>query len=173
MVAARPAIRWSGGVWRMHKRKYPATDPGGSLKVSGRYNRGLDRFPEAESFAALYLATRPETSLGEISRHLTPRLLSSLNDFRLSELSVAAEGILDCRDPTSVGLRPEHFAYDTDYEASQAIGAAAFASGFEGLLVASATRLGDALILFPENMREESRIEAVSSRDPKLYVERS
>lgn len=85
------------------------------------------------SFAALYLATSPEVSLGEISRHLTPRLLSSLNDFRLSELSVSAEKILDCRDPASVGLSSEHLAHDTDYEASQALGAAAFAEGFEGL----------------------------------------
>ena len=37
--------------------------------------------------AATYLATAPEICLGEIYRHLTPELLPSLNDFRLSELS--------------------------------------------------------------------------------------
>jgi hypothetical protein len=63
--------------------------------------------------------------------------------------------------------------HDTDYEATQAIGAAAFADGLEGLLVPSATRLGDNLILFPDNLRAGSRIEVVSSRDPRLYVQRS
>ncbi len=49
-IEACPVVAWEGRVWRMHKRRYAATDPGGARKVSGRYNRGLDRFPEAESF---------------------------------------------------------------------------------------------------------------------------
>jgi hypothetical protein len=43
----------------------------------------------------------------------------------------------------------------------------------EGLLVRSATRLGDNLILFPDNLRAGSRIEVVPSRDPRLFVQRS
>ena len=50
--------------------------------------------------------------------------------------------------------------------------AAALKGSLEGLIVPSATRLGDNLILFPENLRASSRIEIVSSRDPRLYVER-
>jgi len=63
--------------------------------------------------------------------------------------------------------------HDTYYEATQAIGAAAIAYWLEGLLVPSATRLGENLILFPDNFRAGSRIEVVSSRDPRLYVRRS
>lgn len=65
-VAACPVGGWEGRVWRMHHRKYPAADPGGARKVSGRYNRGLDLFPEERSFAALYLATGPDICLGEV-----------------------------------------------------------------------------------------------------------
>ena len=65
-------------------------------KVSGRYNRGLDLFPEELSFAALYFATEPEICLGEVCRHVTPELLPLLNDYRISELSVQLEAILRC-----------------------------------------------------------------------------
>lgn len=77
----------------MHKRRYGAGDPGGARLVSGRYNRGLDRFPEGETFPALYLATAPE-------------LLLALIDFRLSELSASLHRVADCRDPSALGLGP-------------------------------------------------------------------
>ena len=79
--------------------------------------------------------------------------MPSLNDYRLSELSVRVRAVLDCRDPVPLGLRFDDLVHDTDYEATQAFGAAAFADGLEGLLVHSATRLGDNLILFPDNLR--------------------
>jgi len=157
----------------MHKRRYGAADPGGARKVSGRYNRGLDLFPEAESFGALYLATAAEICLGEIYRHVTPELMPFLNDYRLSELSVYLSKVLDCRDPETMGLTMDDLVHDTDYGATQSIGAAAFEGGYEGLLTRSATRLGDNLILFPANLQSRSHIEVVSSRDPRLYVQRS
>jgi RES domain-containing protein len=171
-VAGSPVVPWQGRAWRMHKRRYRADDPGGARKVSGRYNRGLDRFSEEESFPALYLATGPEICLGEVYKHVTPELLPALNDFRLSELSVEVGEVLDCRIPKALGLSIEHLVHDTDYEATQAVGAAALERGLEGLIVPSATRLGDNLILFPTNLRADSRIENISSRDPRLYVER-
>jgi RES domain-containing protein len=156
----------------MRKRRYRADDPGGARRVSGRYNRGLDRFSEGESFPALYLATAPEMCLGEVYRHVTPELLPALNDFRLSELSVGVGEVLDCRYPEALGLELEHLVHDTDYEATQVIGAATRERGLEGMIVPSATRLGDNLILFPENLRAGFRVEIVPSRDPRLYVER-
>jgi RES domain-containing protein len=170
VLAVRPVVSWKGRLWRMHKRRYRAADPGGARRVSGRYNRGLDRFPEAETFSALYLATAPEICLGEVYRHITPELLSSLNDFRLSELSVSLQELVDCRDQEPLGLNTGDLVHDTDYEATQALGAAANSSGLEGLLVPSATRLGDNLIIFPQNLLADSRISVVSSRDPRLYV---
>ena len=171
-LEAAPIVVWEGHLWRMHKRRYQATDPGGARLVSGRYNRGLDRFPEGEIFPALYLATAPEICLGEVHRHITPELLESLNDFRLSELSVSLQEIADCRDPSVLGLTPEDLSHDTDYRATQSLGAAANSLGLEGLLVPSATRLGDNLILFPQNLSAGSCVRVVSSRDPRLYVRR-
>jgi RES domain-containing protein len=171
-LAGRPVIDWEGRLWRMHKRRYPAEDPGGAHLVSGRYNRGLDRFPEEETFPALYLATGPEICLGEFYWHITPELLPSLNDFRLSELSASLQRVAECRDPETLGLRKGNLVHDTDYEATQALGAAADSHGLEGLLVPSATGLGANLILFPQNLLADSHVEVVSSRDPRLYVRR-
>lgn len=171
-LAARPNMGWEGHLWRMHKRRYRADDPGGARLVSGRYNRGLDRFSKEETFPALYLATAPEICLGELYRHVTPELLPSLNGFRLSELSVDLRKISDCRDAEPLGLLAAHLVHDTDYEATQALGAAANSLGLEGILVPSATGLGDNLILFPQNLLAGSRIEVISGRDPRLYVAR-
>lgn len=171
-VAACPVLGWEGRLWRAHARRYPATDPGGSLGTSGRYHRGRDQFPEDRAFSALYLSTGPEICLGEVYRHVTPELLPSLNNLRVSELSARLTAILDCRDPEFLGLRPEDLLHDNDVEVTRSIGTAAFAGGAEGILALSATRLGDNLILFPFHLRADSRITAVSSRDPRLYVER-
>ncbi len=156
----------------MHKRRYPTAEVGGAIKVSGRYSRGFDQFSEDESFGALYLATGPEICLGEVYRHITSELLLALNDFRVSELSVEVGEALDCCSPKALGLSLEHLVHDAHYEAAQAIGAAALERGLEGLIVPSATCLVDNLILFSENLRPSSRLEIVSSRDPRLYVER-
>ena len=171
-LEAAPVVVWEGHLWRMHKRRYRAADPGGARLVSGRYNRGLDRFPKEETFPALYLATGPEICLGEVYRHLTPELLPSLNDFRLSEISASLQEIADCRDPSALGLISGDLSHDTDYRATQALGAAANSLGLEGLLVPSATGLGDNLVIFPQNLRAGSRLTVVSGRDPRLYVRR-
>lgn len=171
-LAALPVVPWRGHLWRMHKRRYAAENPGGARLVSGRYNRGLDRFAEGETFPALYLATAPEICLGEIYRHITPELLPSLNDFRLSELLASVRAVVDCRDPSALGLIPDDLSHDTDYRTTQSLGAAADSRGLEGLLVPSATSLGDNLILFPQNLLVSSRVVVVSSRDPRLYVRR-
>src|SRR5215216_2413993 len=113
-AAARrcPVGPWSGTVWRAHRRRYAATDPGGSLRLSGRYNRGLDLFPPEEAWPALYLALSRDICLAEIVRHLTPVSLPALNDYRLSELQVTLRAVLDARragarDPTRSAL-PRH-----------------------------------------------------------------
>jgi hypothetical protein len=157
----------------MHNQKYPATDPGGSLTTSGRYHRGLDQFPEEQVFSALYLATSPEISMGEILRHVTPEVLPTLNNRRLSKLFARLEMVLDCRDPAPLDLDVTDLLHDTDLDITRSIGAAAFAMGVEGILAISATCLGDNLILFPANLGVDSEITVVSSQDPRLYVERS
>lgn len=156
----------------MHKRRYAAGDPGGARRVSGRYSRGLDLFPEEEAFGALYLALSAETCIGEVLRHVTPEMLPLLNDYRLTELSISLEKVVDCRDPRCLDLSDEDLLQELDYSLTHEISAAAYDKGFEGMLVPSATRLGDNLVLFTDNLGDGSKVEALSSRDPLLYVNR-
>jgi RES domain-containing protein len=163
---------WRGRAWRAHWRVYSATDHGGSLHFSGRYNRGLDRFPAGNTWPALYLALSAEIALGEIFRHVTPEMFRRLNDFRLSELDVDLSAVLDCRDMQALGLRLEDLVHDYDFDVSQRLAFAAIGRSAEAILVPSATRLGDNLIVFPAQRRAASGLTAVSSRDPRLYVPR-
>lgn len=167
-----PVFAWAGSVWRAHRRKYQATDPGGARRISGRYHRGLDQFPEDRIWPALYLSLSPETCLGEVLRHITITLLPHLNDFRLSEISLHLETIVDCRDASMLGLTVNDLSDDYDYRVTQDLAAASMAAGAEGILVPSATRLGDNLILFPTRLHPDSRVTVVGSREPNLYVPR-
>src|SRR5215208_332771 len=169
-VEACPTIGWDLRGWRMHQQRYGALDPGGSLRVSGRYHRGLNCFPEDQVFSALYLALAPEICLGEILRHVTSDSLPSLNNYRVSEICGRIETVLDCRDANILGLDPDDLMHDVNYgdcedpfyTVTQSIGAVAFAKGAEGILTSSATRLGDNLVLFPGNLSPNSELRVVS-----------
>src|SRR5215203_4265101 len=100
-------------------------------------------------------------------------VLPTLNNRRLSKIFARLEMVLDCRDPAPLDLGLAHLLHDTDVEITRSIGAAAFAMGVEGILAISATGLGDNLILFPVHLGTDSQLTVVSSRDPRLYVERS
>ena len=163
---------WTGQAWRFHRSAYGATDSGGSLLVSGRFHRAVDLFPRSDVWAALYLALEPAVSLGEVLRHFSPQLLPRLNEYRLSELEVVLEAVLDCRAATALGLSAEDLIKDYDFAISQAIAAAAIAHGAEAILVGSATGLGDNLVVFPAQLHGASRLTVVDSRDPRLYVAR-
>lgn len=163
---------WSGQAWRFHRRTYAATDSGGSLVVSGRYHRASDQFPRSQVWAALYLALGPEVSLAEVLRHFAPPLLPQLNEYRLSELAIDLLAVLDCRDAAALGLDPADLVRDYDFALTQEIAAAAIAQGAEGILVPSATDLGENLVVFPAQLRGASRLTVTGSRDPRLYVPR-
>jgi hypothetical protein len=160
-VAACPIIPWSGEVTRFHSRRYEPTDPGGSLRVAGRYHR---------DWPTLYTTIRPEAAIGEFLRHSTPDALSRLATMRLTTLSISLSALLDCRDPAVLGLDPELLLHDTDYELTQAVGEAALARGVEGVIVPSATLLGDNIVLWMAQLRPGSQISFVRSEDPRLYV---
>lgn len=87
-------ITYAGSAWSIHKQHYRADDPGGSLKVSGRYHRGLDAFPESMVWRALYVALSPETALAELVRHVAAELLTLLNDYLLTALKVELRTVL-------------------------------------------------------------------------------
>ena len=71
-----------------------------------------------------------------------------------------------------MGLTPDDLLHDTDYHVTQQIGAASVALGVEGILVPSATLLGDNMVFWVSQLRPTSRIVVVSSEDPRLYVPR-
>ena len=169
-VANCPVIRWHTPVWRAHNRRYAATDPGGSLKVSGRYHRGGDRFGPDEIWAALYTGTTYGVCLGEIVRHLpTAEFVTRLRAYRLSRLEVRLAAVLDVRVLGCCGLTPAILLDDPTYAVGQTLAAAAIARSCEGLLVPSATRLPDpVLVLFPERFGPDARVRVLGSVDPAL-----
>jgi hypothetical protein len=79
--------------------------------------------------------------------------------------------VVDCRDPNRLELRFEDLTGDAALEHTREIGAAAHAMNVEGLLVPSATLLGDNLILFPDQFLPTSQLKVLSSRDPRLYID--
>lgn len=139
--------------------------------MSGRYHRGRDVFSEDQVFPALYLALAPETCLGEIIRHVTPATLDRFNEYRLTELRVSLTAVIDLRDPAALTLPADALLHDTDYRIPQALAAAARERGAEGIMVPSATRLGDNLIIFADRLAATSKLSVVGSRDPRLRAE--
>jgi hypothetical protein len=90
----------------------------------------------------------------------------------LSRLHVRLSVQLDLRYPTPAALAIEDLI-GIDYSLPQAIGAEAFARRFEGLLVPSATGVGEAgrdfnVIIYPANLRPDSSITFVESKSPNL-----
>jgi hypothetical protein len=122
--------------------------------------------------AHLVTTIRPEASIGEFLRHSAEGALSRLAVMRLSRLSVRVSALLDCRDPALMGLDLELLLHDTDYELTQAIGAASLVRDVEGIIVPSATLLGDNVVLWMARLRFGSHVSLVRSEDPRLYVPR-
>ena len=71
-----------------------------------------------------------------------------------------------------MGLTIDDLLHDTDYRLTQQLGAASLALTVEGILVPSATLLGENIVFWTGQMRATSRIVVLSSEDPRLYVPR-
>lgn len=104
-------------------------------------------------------------ALGELQRNVRSH---DYGDYRLTEIWVQLEAILDCRDTDFLGLSLDNLLNDRDYPPGQTVAAAAIDLGAEGILVPSATRLGDNLIIFPRLVRPSSVLAVVRSIDPHL-----
>lgn len=159
-------------MWRLHASRYKADDPGGSYRVSGRYNRGRDHFAEEEVFPALYLATAPEVCLGEKQRHLVSGNLPKMRNQVLSELQVRLHNVCDLSSPEEFGFDAATLIEDHDYTFPQSFSAALRRRGAEAFLVPSATPLGTNLVVLPDRLREGSSLEVLQSKPTRLYVER-
>lgn len=162
-----------GRAWRLHAARYAPDDPGGSYRVSERYNRGRDFFDEDDVFPALYLATAPEVSLGEKQRHLTSGNLPRMKNQVLSELRVRLQAVYDLSRPEEFGIDTKGLIDDREYSLPQSLSAALRERGAEAFLVPSATLLGNNLVVFPDRLRDGSSLEVFESRKTRLYVEGS
>lgn len=150
LVAASPTISVSGSFFRH-------AAPGRNAFAGGTGGRWGSNFP------VIYLG-RPEDSIVvEAYRHLVEEtgVPAEYVKPRVEyTVQVNAEQILDLTDPTvaaAVGLDDDDFrsAVD-DYEACQAVAAAAHQLKYHGVLAPSASGLGETLALFPERL---SRLE--------------
>ncbi len=132
-------------------------------------------FPIEQTWSALYTSLGPEIAISEMVRHTSAPALPYLNSYRLSELAIVElTPVLDCRDVAAIGLTLNDVWHPKDYEPTQAITAAAMARGCQGILVPSATCLGDNLIIFTDELHDlDHQIRLVGSRVPCLYVDRS
>jgi RES domain-containing protein len=172
-IAALPISPFGASAWRAHHLRYAATDATGSQLVSGRYNRGVDLFSRAQAWPALYCGLGRDVCIGEIVRHADASILPLLNDYMLSELHVSLSSVLDCRDSAALGLDDAALLHDYDLSTPQRLAGAARAGGVEGIIVPSATLLGNALIVFPDLLLEGSTLRVRESQPMRLYVERT
>ena len=90
----------------------------------------------------------------------------------LSKLHLSFQRVLDLRDPSPAGLTLDMLTGEDD-ALSQAIGAAAFAAGREGLVVPTATAVGEVgadfnVVVFMMNRQPGSELRFVERRTPNL-----
>lgn len=95
-IADCPIEPWTGDVWRCHNQRYEGTDASGSLKVTGRFNKGVDAFNTQETWPALYTSMAQHVALGERLRHTTPATLAALANQRISRLHVELDLVMIC-----------------------------------------------------------------------------
>ncbi|MGH2533807.1 MAG: RES family NAD+ phosphorylase [Thermomicrobiales bacterium] len=168
---------WSGEVWRCHSRNRAGDSASGSLKLSGRFNRGTDRFPEHDTWAALYTGIGQHVALAERIRHTTPEALQRLGNQRLSRLWVDLNDVLvacaptGCADLSVPGLTRDEMCHPTDYTKTHEFACIARES-VEALLVPTCTRFPEGnLIIFPDRLHATSSVHLIDSQDPDLFVD--
>lgn len=87
---------------------------------------------------------------------------------RLTQIAVTASEIVDLRSISADEARQVGLFDDWNYESGHVLARAVRETGAEGMLVASATRIGDSLILFPDMLRPGSEMTVVRTVDPDL-----
>jgi RES domain-containing protein len=160
-----PQQPWHGDAWRAHGSQFAATDSTGARLKTGRFHRAVDLFPDGPTWPVLYLALARDTCLAEVIRNATAL---PLRQYRITRLRVALEAVLDCRDVAAMGISLDQLLNDVNLDAPHALAAAAIARGAEAIMVPSATLLGDNLVLFIDQLRPGSIIEALDYVEPRL-----
>ncbi len=169
ITALRP-IQIKGNFFRITASKYQEEilSPAGSLHHGGRYN------PKRE-FGALYLSESEQICKVEVLRAADdpaffkqPRICGKIRVVLKRVLDLTDEQILE-----ELGIRKAELLQDTgdrqrDYRLPRRIGRLARALGFEALKVPSVTSQGNNLVIFPENLSEQAKLE-VTERRPVAF----
>jgi RES domain-containing protein len=168
---------WQGSVWRCHGRQYAGDNADGSLKVTGRFNRGRDKYPAHECWMALYTSSAQHVALAERIRHTSPSTLEKLANQRMSRLRIELQDVVIACAPTGCeglavpGLNIDDICRPIDYRAPHELALAA-RSIAEALLVPSCTGFPEGnLIVFPDRLRPGSIVRVEESVDPNLYID--
>ncbi len=135
-----------------------------SLRWEGlRASSAGGRWGERGAFEVLYLGRPTDSVIVEAYRHLVEddldapaELAAAVLERRLHTLDVAVPNVLDLRPIAArerLELTDEQLRSDVgEYQACQAIAAAAHQLGIAGILAPAATGLGETLALFPLNV---------------------
>lgn len=87
----------------------------------------------------------------------------------MSQLHLELDAVIDCRNVAWL----DQMLDGVDYKAGQQLAAEAIERRAEGVLVPSITRLGDNLVVFPNQLRSGSSLRVVGFRDElRLYPNR-
>jgi RES domain-containing protein len=150
-------------VWRCHHRSRAALNAEGSLAGNGgRFNAGVDSDVKPP-FRALYSSVESAAALLEVVRHLgyrtaDRRAVVALDEIAmrvLTQISVDLQRVFDWRAEPDLRDNLSRMSY----RYTQLLAAAAFKRGAEGILVPSATGIDVNLVVFVDNLDENSAIE--------------
>lgn len=155
-------------MWRAHGRRYGPTDDGGSRRASGRWHVGADdpdRGDEA-AWPALYTALNLAVCAFEVQRIATRRggPIAGLKGYRYSELRIRLEAVLDARDEAGMGLAVGALASEDDLSRPRSLARAARALLVEGMLVPSASLIGNDLARWSRRSARSIRTSAQGRR---------
>lgn len=154
-------------VYRHVAPEYDCHSGEGASIRGGRWN------PD-NGFQTIYTALSRETAAAELYR-FAARSSLSVRDFlprKLCVLHACLASVVDLRSEealSTVELSLEDVT-DPDWTACRTVGAATYKFGLEGLLVPSATGVGEALVIFPLNMTPDSSLDPL---DPEVWTEES
>lgn len=176
-IAHCPTQPWTGQVWRYHSSKYAGDDASGSLKMSGRFNQGVDKFPSADIWMVLYASLGRQVALGERIRHTTSSTLAKLANQRESRLRAELHVVLNLCAPGGytefdvVGLDAIRMCDPRIYTPTQKIAQIA-RNRVEALLVPSCTRYPEGnLIIFRDRLLPGSVLHVEETVDPDLFID--
>ena len=146
------------------------------IRVEGRFERHTSlrweelkgsaaggRWGARREFEVLYLGRPRDSVVVEAYRHLVEDELDDPNalaatvlERRLLTIEVKVPNVLDLREEANrmaLDLSDAQLFSDVgDYRACQAIGATAYTTGLAGLIAPAATRIGETLGIFPDNL---------------------